>query len=94
MKISKTNITCPKPLKCYQKGTYHYKKDCKIKKSPTRISIGHTHGMLHDQFEYIILQINTKELSSIFFIIELPHRGLLLLLRNQVFFIVKYIKVT
>ena len=75
MKISKTNITCPKPLKCYQKGTYHYKKDCKIKKSPTRISIGHTHGMLHDQFEYIILQINTKEFSSIFYIIELPHRG-------------------
>ena len=91
MKISKTNITCPKPLKCYQKGTYHYKKDCKIKKSPTRISIGHTHGMLHD--EYITLQINTKELSSIFFIIELPHRGFTTCCAIK-FFIVKYSKVT
>ena len=57
------------------KCTFHYKKDCTVKKSPTRISIGHTHGMLHDKFEYIILQINTKEFSSIFYIIELPHRG-------------------
>ena len=44
-------------------------------KSPNRISIGHIHGMLHDQFEYIRLQINTKEFSSMSYIIALPNRG-------------------